>query len=125
MHKENKFFPYSRQEIDEKDIANVVSALKNDFITQGPLIDEFEKQISHEVKSQYSLVVNSATSALHLACLSLNLQRGDYLWTSPISFVASANCARFLSITPPTAKPAPAANPILNGKGTFLKIDDI
>ncbi len=84
--------PYSRQWIDNQDLREVEKVLKSDFITQGPKIDEFETEISRYVNSSYCIAVNSATSALHLACLALGLKKGDLFWTSPISFVASANC---------------------------------
>ena len=89
------YIPYGKQTIDHEDIKNVVNVLKSDFLTQGPKIPEFEKQISSFVGSKYSVAVNSATSALHIACKALGLNEGDYLWTSPITFVASANCARY------------------------------
>lgn len=83
--------PYGRQDISEEDIASVVDALRSDFLTQGPNISKFENCIKKYCRSQYAVAVNSATSALHLACLSLGLGKGDILWTSPISFVASSN----------------------------------
>ena len=81
--------PYNKQEITNEDIASVVKVLKSDFLTQGPLVPIFEKKISQKVKSKYSVATNSATSALHISCLSLGLKKGDYLWTSANSFVAS------------------------------------
>ena len=87
--------PYSRQDIDQADIDAVVRVLKSDFITQGPVLPVFEKEFSSLVKAQFGVGVNSATSALHLACLSLGLNSGDRLWTSPNTFVASANCALY------------------------------
>ncbi|MBO6979367.1 MAG: UDP-4-amino-4,6-dideoxy-N-acetyl-beta-L-altrosamine transaminase [Prochlorococcus marinus XMU1428] len=90
--KKNQFIPYGRQDINLRDIFNVLKILKSDFITNGPAIEKFENEISKYCKSRYALAVNSATSALHLSCLALNLKKGDWLWTSPISFVASANC---------------------------------
>ena len=83
---------YSKQSIDEQDINEVVKVLKSQTITQGPKLEEFEKEVSKKVSVKYSTAVNSATSALHLSCIALGLQKGDYLWTSSISFVASANC---------------------------------
>ncbi len=91
----NKFIPYGKQSISEEDIENVISALKSPLITQGPLCQEFESKISKKIGSQYGVAVNSATSALHIACIALGLKKGDILWTSPISFVASANCALY------------------------------
>jgi len=83
--------PYGRQDITQHDIDAVVDVLKSDFLTQGPKVPLFEKAISDKVGAQYAVAVNSATSALHIACLALGLGPGDILWTSPISFVASAN----------------------------------
>ena len=89
------FIPYGRQNITESDINSVIKILKSDFLTQGPNIDLFEKCISNKVGSKFSIAVNSATSALHLACLAIGLKEKDWLWTSPITFVASANCGRY------------------------------
>lgn len=85
--------PYSRQSISDDDIKAVTEALRGDFLTQGPLVPKFESEISHYCGSSYATAVNSASSALHIACLALGLGPGDYLWTSPNSFVASATCA--------------------------------
>ena len=90
-----KFFPYGKQNITSEDIELVNKVLRSDFITQGPIVGEFESSIAKKVKSKFAISVNSATSALHLACLALNLKEGDYLWTSPNTFVASANCALY------------------------------
>jgi len=87
--------PYGRQSINDDDINAVINVLKSDFLTQGNQVPKFEKALSSYCNANYAVAVNSATSALHLACLSLNLGKGDYLWTSPISFVASANCGLF------------------------------
>ncbi len=87
--------PYARQEISEADIKAVVKVLKSDFITQGPVTPEFEKKVSKYCKSRFACAVNSGTSALHIACLSLGVKKGDIVWTSPISFVASSNCALY------------------------------
>ena len=87
--------PYGRQEITEEDIAEVEKVLRSDFLTQGPLVPKFEKSIADYCGATYSIAVNSATSALHIACLALNLGPGDWLWTSPNTFVASANCGRY------------------------------
>ncbi|MDA9021342.1 UDP-4-amino-4,6-dideoxy-N-acetyl-beta-L-altrosamine transaminase [Gammaproteobacteria bacterium] len=86
---------YGKQFIDQDDIDAVTAALKSDFITQGPIIKEFEDQLSKKVNSRYALAFNSATSALHVGCLSLGLGQNDILWTVPNSFVASANCALY------------------------------
>ena len=90
-----KYIPYGRQSITDDDISRVVEVLKSPFLTQGPIVKKFEDEISRRTNSKYSLSFNSATSALHIACLSLGLSKGDWLWTSPITFVASANCARY------------------------------
>lgn len=87
--------PYSKQSINQKDIRAVNVVLKSKFLTTGPRIEKFEKKLSKTFGSKYSLAVNSATSALHIACKSLEIKKGDYLWTTSISFVASANCALY------------------------------
>ncbi len=90
-----EIIPYGRQSIDNKDIKNVVSVLKSDFLTSGPIVKRFEKEISKFSNSRFAVSANSATSALHIACLALGLKKGDILWTTPITFVASANCALY------------------------------
>ena len=87
--------PYGRQEITQSDIDAVVSVLKSDFLTQGPVVPQFELAVQNHVGSKFGVAVNSATPALHIACLALGLGPGDYLWTAPISFVASANCGLY------------------------------
>jgi len=87
--------PYSRQCIDKKDIEKVTEVLKGKFVTTGPKIQEFESKIKKITKARYATALNSATSALHVSCLALGLKKNDLLWTSPISFVASANCALY------------------------------
>ena len=87
--------PYSRQCISDEDIDAVVAVLKSDFLTQGELVPAFERAIAEYVGARYAVAVNSGTSALHIACLALGLGYGDRLWTSPISFVASANCGLY------------------------------
>lgn len=87
--------PYGRQSIDDDDCSAVISVLRSDFLTQGPAVERFEQAFAQNVKAQHALAVNSATSALHLACLALGVGPGDRVWTSPNSFVASANCARY------------------------------
>ena len=87
--------PYSRQSINKNDIKAVSSVLKSDFLTTGPKVKEFEEKLQKIFSSKYSLALNSATSALHVACMSLGLKRDEYLWTTPISFVASSNCALY------------------------------
>jgi len=86
---------YGKQSITQDDIEAVVSVLKSDWLTQGPALIRFEQKMTERVGSKYAFAVNSATSALHLACLALNVGEGDIVWTSPISFVASSNCAIF------------------------------
>ena len=90
-----KLIPYGRQDINDDDIAEVIKTLKSDFITQGSKTEEFEDSLKSSTGAKYCHVTNSGTSALHLSCLALGLQKGDYLWTSPITFVASANCALY------------------------------
>lgn len=87
--------PYGKQEIAQQDIDAVVDVLKSDFLTQGPQVPLFEASIKKAVNSDYALAVNSATSALHIACLALDVGKGDVVWTTPITFVASANCALY------------------------------
>ncbi|TYT74802.1 UDP-4-amino-4,6-dideoxy-N-acetyl-beta-L-altrosamine transaminase [Desulfobotulus mexicanus] len=87
--------PYGRQNISEKDIHAVLEVLHSDYLTQGPKVPEFEKKMTAFCGASHAVAVNSATSALHLACLALGLGPGDTLWTSPITFVASANCALY------------------------------
>ncbi len=84
--------PYGKQEILEEDIHAVIEALKSPFITQGPKGQEFEQKIAQKVNAKFGISFNSATSALHCAALALGLKEGDWLWTTPNSFVASANC---------------------------------
>ena len=87
--------PYGRQEITNSDIKEVEKVLRSDFLTQGPVVPKFEKSVAKYCRASYAVAVNSATSALHIACLALGLKKGDFLWTSPNTFVASANCARY------------------------------
>lgn len=87
--------PYGRQDINAADIDAVIAVLKSDFLTQGPAVPAFEKKVSTYTGAKHALAVNSATSALHIACLALGLGKGDWLWTTPITFVASANCALY------------------------------
>lgn len=87
--------PYGRQDISQADIDAVISVLKSDFLTQGPEVPRFEKIVAMHVGAGHAFAVNSATSALHIACLALGLGAGDWLWTSPITFVASANCGLY------------------------------
>ena len=87
--------PYGKQNIDQADIDSVIGVLQSDFLTQGPQVPLFEKTVSDYCGSEFGVAVNSATSALHIACLALGLGKGDYLWTSPNTFVASANCSLY------------------------------
>jgi UDP-4-amino-4,6-dideoxy-N-acetyl-beta-L-altrosamine transaminase len=87
--------PYGRQEITQADIEAVVAVLQSDFLTQGPMVPCFEQAVAAYCGADHAVAVNSATSALHIACLSLGLGPGDRLWTSPITFVASANCGLY------------------------------
>jgi UDP-4-amino-4,6-dideoxy-N-acetyl-beta-L-altrosamine transaminase len=87
--------PYGRQNINQADIDAVVQVLRSDFLTQGPTVPAFEKAVSTYCGTQYAVSVNSATSALHIACLALGVGKGDIVWTTPITFVASANCALY------------------------------
>jgi len=87
--------PYGRQDITQADIDAVVAVLQSDYLTQGPMVPRFEQTVADYCHARHALAVNSATSALHIACLALGLGPGDWLWTSPISFVASANCGLY------------------------------
>ena len=85
-------FPYSRQKVDNADIRSVIKVLKSDFLTQGPVVKEFEKKLSHFSGAKFVSAVNSATSGLYLACRALGLKKNDFAWTTPNTFVSSANC---------------------------------
>jgi len=89
------YIPYGRQSIDDTDVQAVVEVLRSDFLTQGPAVPAFEKSVASLCGASHAVAVNSATSALHLASLALGVGPGDIVWTSPITFVASANCARY------------------------------
>ncbi len=108
--------PYGRQSITADDIEAVTSVLKSDFLTQGPQVPRFENSIAQLTQSKYAVAANSATSLLHAACLALGVTDQHTVWTSPISFVASANCALycgakidFVDIDPLTANMCPHA----------------
>lgn len=108
--------PYGKQDISQEDINAVLEVLQSDFLTQGPKVPLFEQTVANKVGAKHALAVNSATSALHIACLSLGLQPGDWLWTTPITFVASANCGLycgakvdFVDIDPKTYNLCPQA----------------
>lgn len=91
--------PYGRQDINQADVDAVVDVLRSDFLTQGPLVPAFEKTVASYCGAQHAVAVNSATSALHIACLALGVGKGDVVWTTPITFVASANCALYCGAT--------------------------
>jgi len=87
--------PYGRQSIDDADVEAVENVLRSNFLTQGPVVPRFEEAIAAYSGANYGVAVNSATSALHIACLAMDLGPGDWVWTSPNTFVASANCALY------------------------------
>lgn len=87
--------PYGRQDINHADIDAVVAVLRSDFLTQGPAVPKFEKAVAAFCGAKFAVAANSATSALHVACLALGVGKGDLVWTTPITFVASANCALY------------------------------
>lgn len=108
--------PYGKQDITQTDIDAVVNVLKSDFLTQGPQVPAFEHALIDSTGANHALAVNSATSALHIACLALELGAGDRLWTTPVTFVASANCGLycgasvdFVDIDPATYNLCPVA----------------
>jgi UDP-4-amino-4,6-dideoxy-N-acetyl-beta-L-altrosamine transaminase len=108
--------PYGKQDITQEDIDAVVNVLKSDFLTQGPQVPAFERALMDATGAHNALAVNSATSALHIACLALELGQGDTLWTTPVTFVASANCGiycgasvDFVDIDPATYNLCPIA----------------
>ena len=91
--------PYGHQDINQSDIDAVVAVLRSDFLTQGPAVPAFEKSVADYCGAQHAVAVNSATSALHIACLALSVGKGDIVWTTPITFVASANCILYCGAT--------------------------
>lgn len=91
--------PYGRQDINQTDIDAVVAVLRSDFLTQGPVVPMFERAVASYCGARHGVAVNSATSALHIACLALGVGKGDVVWTTPITFVASANCALYCGAT--------------------------
>lgn len=108
--------PYGKQDISQADIDAVLEVLQSDFLTQGPKVPEFEAKVAGHVGAKHALAVNSATSALHIACLALELGEDDWLWTTPVTFVASANCGLycgasvdFVDIDPQTYNLCPKA----------------
>lgn len=103
------YIPYGKQTINDDDISAVIDVLKSDFLTQGPVVPKFEQAVTEYCQAKYGIAVNSATSALHIACLALEVGQGDLVWTSATTFVASSNCALycgaevdFLDINPRT-----------------------
>jgi UDP-4-amino-4,6-dideoxy-N-acetyl-beta-L-altrosamine transaminase len=111
-----QIIPYGRQDITQADIDSVVAVLQSDFLTQGPVVPKFEQAVANYCGANHALAVNSATSGLHIACLALGLGPSDWLWTSPVTFVASANCALycgaqidFVDIDPRTYNMCPQA----------------
>jgi UDP-4-amino-4,6-dideoxy-N-acetyl-beta-L-altrosamine transaminase len=90
-----KQIPYGRQDISQADIDAVVDVLRSDFLTQGPAVSQFEVAVSSYCGVKHAIAVNSATAALHVACMAMNLGPEDWLWTSPVTFVASSNCALY------------------------------
>ena len=108
--------PYGRQDISDADVEAVVDVLRSDFLTQGPAVPAFEQAVAAYCGAAHAVAVNSATSALHIACLALGVGPGDLVWTSPITFVASSNCALycgadvdFVDVEPGTANMSVAA----------------
>jgi UDP-4-amino-4,6-dideoxy-N-acetyl-beta-L-altrosamine transaminase len=95
LEKFKNMIPYGRQDINQADIDAVADILRSDFLTQGPATELFEQTVAAYCGVKHAVAVNSATSALHIACLALDLGPGDWLWTSPITFVASANCGLY------------------------------
>ena len=91
--------PYGRQDVTEDDIEAVVKVLRSDFLTQGSIVPVFEQKLCDYTGAKYAVAVNSCTSALHIACLALGAGPGDIIWTSPITFVASAKCALYCGAT--------------------------
>ena len=92
--------PYGRQDISEEDIQAVVEVLRSDWLTQGPAVERFEQEVARYCGAKYAVAVSSATAALHIACLAAGLKAGDVLWTSPNTFVASANCGLYCGAQP-------------------------
>ena len=87
--------PYGKQNINQEDISSVIEVMQSDYLTQGPITPKFEKELSIYCGVKHAAAVVNATSALHLSCLALGVGKGDIVWTSPISFVASANCVKY------------------------------
>jgi mRNA-degrading endonuclease toxin of MazEF toxin-antitoxin module len=99
-NKRENDIPYGRQSINDRDIFSVVKTLRSDYITQGPKIKQFEEFLAEYCGAKYAVAVSSGTAALHIACLAAGLGKDDTLWTSPNTFVASANCALYCGARP-------------------------
>ena len=95
LKQKNKILPYSRQSIDNNDIKSVINVLKSDYLTQGKQVPKFESHLTTFTKAKFAVAVNSATSALHIACIAIGIKKNDRVWTTNTSFVASANCAAY------------------------------
>jgi len=91
----SQVIPYGRQDINQEDIDAVIEVLRSDYLTQGPAVPAFEKSVAAYTRTQHAVAVNSATSALHIACIALGVGNGDMVWTTPVTFVASSNCALY------------------------------
>jgi len=91
----NEVIPYGRHDLNDADIEAVVAVLRSEWLTQGQTVPRFEEALVSQCGARYAVAANSATSALHIACLALGLGPEDWLWTSPTTFVASANCALY------------------------------
>jgi dTDP-4-amino-4,6-dideoxygalactose transaminase len=91
----NLTIPYARQDLNQEDVDAVIEVLRSDYLTQGPTVPAFEKAVANYCGAQHAVAVSNATNALHIACLALGVGKGDVVWTSPITFVASANCALY------------------------------
>lgn len=87
--------PYGRQDVQSSDVDAVLEVLSSDYLTQGPVVPRFEQAVAHQVGVRYAVAVSNATAALHVACMALDLHPGEWLWTVPNTFVASANCGRY------------------------------
>ena len=94
------YIPYGRQYVDDEDIEEVVKVLKSDFLTTGPVIEEFEKKVADYVGAKYAVAVANGTAALHSACYAANIGKGDEVITTPITFAASSNCAFYCGAVP-------------------------
>lgn len=92
--------PYGRQDISDEDVQSVIDVLRSDFLTQGPAVEKFEQEMARLCGTKFAVAVSNATSALHLACLAVGLGKDDVFWTSPNTFVASANCGLYCEATP-------------------------